>query len=415
MPGCDQPLLGNISQGVFRPLVPVGFRKRIFDMLHALSHPRVQASQKLVRQRFVWFGMRSDIRTFVQTCIKCLQAKVISHNQAPLHLFKVPNERFSRIHVDIVGLLPVSHNYSYLLSFICRFTRHAKLIPLREVTATECANAFLLHWVGRFGCPTQMTTARERKFTFYLWKEMCEFMGTKLSPTTAYHPAANRTVERVHRTIQTALTCNNNPLAWYKNLGLVLLGIRSVVKEDIGCCSSELTLGTTLRLLGQCFSDNDETVSHTEYRRRLVTFMKSLEPSLPREPCGCSSYLEKALRTFTHVFVRDDGSATSLQPAYTGPFPVLDKEGKYFILDLGDRINSISVDRLKTTHMFMPQHLNCQEDYEHHDKSAAIEIPSIATNVGPSVPPDEKSAPKFPSRRGRTIRLPVCYRRLLDD
>ena len=31
VPGCDQPLLGEISLGVFRPLVPVGFRKKIFD------------------------------------------------------------------------------------------------------------------------------------------------------------------------------------------------------------------------------------------------------------------------------------------------------------------------------------------------------------------------------------------------
>ena len=52
MPGCDQPLLGDFSQGVFRPLVPVGFRKKVFDSLHALSHPGVRASQKLVGQSF---------------------------------------------------------------------------------------------------------------------------------------------------------------------------------------------------------------------------------------------------------------------------------------------------------------------------------------------------------------------------
>ena len=89
VPGCDQPLLGDISLGVFRPLVSVGFRKKIFDRLHALSHPGVRASQKLVGQRFVCFGMRSDIRTFVQTCIKCQQAKVIKHNRAPLHSLRL--------------------------------------------------------------------------------------------------------------------------------------------------------------------------------------------------------------------------------------------------------------------------------------------------------------------------------------
>ena len=170
-----------------------------------------------------------------------------------MHSFKAPNKRFSHIHVNIVGPLPVSHGYSYLLSIICRFTRHVELVPLRYVTATECAKAFLLHWVGRFDCPTQMTTNRGRQFTSYLWKEMCEFLGTKLSQTTAYHPAANGMVERVHRTVKTALKCSNNSTAWYENLDLVLFGIHSMVKEDIGCSSSELTLGNTLRLPGQFF------------------------------------------------------------------------------------------------------------------------------------------------------------------
>ena len=48
MPGCDQPLLGDVSLEVFRPLVHASFRKKIFDMLHALSHPGVRARQKLV-------------------------------------------------------------------------------------------------------------------------------------------------------------------------------------------------------------------------------------------------------------------------------------------------------------------------------------------------------------------------------
>ena len=206
VPDRNQPLLGDISQGVFRPLVAVGFRKKICDMLHALSHPEVRASQKLVGQRFVWFRMRSDIKTFAQICIKCQQAKIIRHNRAPLHSFKAINKAFSYIHVDIVGPLPVSYGYFYLLSIIWGFIRDVELVPLRDVTATECANAFLLHWVGRFGCLTQMTTDRGWHFTSYVRKEICEFLGTKLSHITAYHPAANGMVERVYRTVKTATT-----------------------------------------------------------------------------------------------------------------------------------------------------------------------------------------------------------------
>ena len=79
--------------------------------------------------------------------------------------------------------------------------------------------------------------------------------------------------------------------------------------------------------------------------------------------------------------MRDDGSATSSQPAYMGPFPVLNKEDKYFILYLGDCTDWVSIDRLKAAHMFMQQNLSYQKDYVDHDKLIAIEIHSIATNV----------------------------------
>ena len=65
--------------------------------------------------------------------------------------------------------------------------------------------------------------------------------------------------------------------------------------------------------------------------------------------------------------------------------------------------------------MYMPQQQNYQEDCEDHDESAAIEIPSIATNVRSSAYPDEEPAPEFRSRLGRTIKLPARYRRSLGD
>ena len=70
--------------------------------------------------------------------------------------------------------------------------------------------------------------------------------NNKLSHTAAYHPAADGMIERVHRTVKTALNCNENPTAWQENLGLFLLGIHSMVKKDIGCSSSELTLARTI-------------------------------------------------------------------------------------------------------------------------------------------------------------------------
>ena len=47
------------------------------------------------------------------------------------------------------------------------------------------------------------------------------------------------------------------------------------------------------------------------------------------------------------VYVRRSGTKPPLSPSYSGPFAVISRFPKYFVLDMGDRQESISVDRLK--------------------------------------------------------------------
>ena len=39
-----QPLLGDISKGVFRPVVHLSFRQQVFDTMHNIAHPGPHAS-----------------------------------------------------------------------------------------------------------------------------------------------------------------------------------------------------------------------------------------------------------------------------------------------------------------------------------------------------------------------------------
>ena len=47
------------------------------------------------------------------------------------------------------------------------------------------------------------------------------------------------------------------------------------------------------------------------------------------------------------MYVRRGGVKLPLTPTYSGPFVVVSKSPKCFVLDLGDRQESVSVDRLK--------------------------------------------------------------------
>ncbi|XP_063960282.1 uncharacterized protein LOC135155276 [Lytechinus pictus] len=64
----------------------------------------------------------------------------------------------------------------------------------------------------------------------------------------SYHPAANGLVERFHRQLKSALKAQDDPQHWHEYLPIVLLGIRTTVKEDLTCSPAELVYGTSLRL-----------------------------------------------------------------------------------------------------------------------------------------------------------------------
>jgi cleavage and polyadenylation specificity factor subunit 1 len=75
-------LWGDVSQSVFRPLVPVDFRRLVFDHLHSLGHPGVRATRRLVSSRFVWPRMSSDVNLWTKQCLLCQRSKTHTHSSS---------------------------------------------------------------------------------------------------------------------------------------------------------------------------------------------------------------------------------------------------------------------------------------------------------------------------------------------
>ena len=61
-------LLCDTSTGTLRPLVPLAFQRGIFDAIHSLSHPGSRPSIRMVSSRFIWPGLRRDVRSWCRTC-----------------------------------------------------------------------------------------------------------------------------------------------------------------------------------------------------------------------------------------------------------------------------------------------------------------------------------------------------------
>ncbi|CAM1305316.1 Uncharacterised protein r2_g1510 [Pycnogonum litorale] len=399
----------DLSTGIPRPYVPLPQRPIVFAKLHSLSHPGIRATRRMIAKRYVWPSMNKDIATWCKTCLRCQSAKVQRHTATKPGTYPLPTVRFSNVHLDLVGPLPSSHGFQYLLTCIDRYTRWPEVIPLTSITAIEVARAFISGWVARFGIPATIVTDRGRQFESNLWTQLNQMLGIRHFKTCAYSPATNGIIERLHRQLKSSLMTYNDPANWLEHLPMVLLGIRTSVKEDLKATTAEMVYGSQLRLPGQLIiSVPAEIVDPTSFVSRLKNSMQSLRPTAPRSRDTKSIFYPADLNDCTHVFVRCDAVRKPLQPPYDGPFMVLKRNPKRFTLQLHGRKDTVSVDRLK------PAHLDSAATTATPEQTS--NTPAQLTSADPAKPMTRPSIlKKGPqketiTRSGRRVHFPARYR-----
>ncbi|XP_036317707.1 uncharacterized protein LOC118732692 [Rhagoletis pomonella] len=153
-------------------------------------------------------------------------------------------------------------------------------------------------------------------------------------------------VEGWHRTLKSAILCHSAD-KWTTYLPLILLGLRSTFKEDLSATPAELVYGTTLRLPSEFFdvnkpSNNEHNVI-TEFRRT----MNDLRPTDAAWHTTPKVFVHPDIKTCGQVFVRDDSVRPSLTAPYKGPYNVLRRTSKYYVIKINNKEAKVSIDRLK--------------------------------------------------------------------
>jgi transposase InsO family protein len=161
-----------------------------------------------------------------------------------------------------------------------RFSRWPEAVPIPDQEAPTVARAFFETWVCRFGVPLRVTTDQGRQFESFLFRHLNILTGTTHIHTTAFHPAANGMVERFHRQLKAAIRCHQR--RWTEALPLVLMGIRSSWKEDLGATTAEMVYGQPLRLPGQFLTPqtaSESSSSAAPFVQQLKAAFEDLRPS----------------------------------------------------------------------------------------------------------------------------------------
>lgn len=338
----------EVSTKKQRPYVPQELRRQIFNAMHNLSHPGIRATRKLVGTKYFWPNMNVNLNLWTKTCVGCQRAKIHRHTRTQHGQFEVPSGRFDHVHLDLIGPFPISNGNSYVLTIIDRFTRWPEAYGIPNIMSETVAKAFVLNYIPRFGVPQTITTDQGSQFEAKLFTNLTKLLGMHKIHTSPYHPQSNGLVERTHRQLKAALRARENIINWDMELPFVLLGMRTALKEDLRCTAAELVYGQTLTLPGEFFPTKIQpNFDADSLIKNLRNTMNNLIPTPTRIGKQTNIFVPKDINKCEFVFVRDDKIKSGLCPPYQGPFKIIKRLRKNFIVEIKNKNISISIDRLK--------------------------------------------------------------------
>ena len=77
--GCN--LLCDVSTSRPRPIVPPLWTKTIFEAIHNLSHPGHKPTTRVISARYVWPGLKREVKNMVRACHSCQASKIGRHTK----------------------------------------------------------------------------------------------------------------------------------------------------------------------------------------------------------------------------------------------------------------------------------------------------------------------------------------------
>ena len=213
-------------------------------------------------------------------------------------------------------------------------------------------------------------------------------------------------VERLHRQLKAAIRCHQR--RWTEALPLLLMGIRSSWKEDLGATAAEMVYGQPMSLPGQFLTPQptrESSPSATPFVQQLKAAFEELRPSSVVRHGDRKVFIFKDLSTASHVFIRNDGIKRPLEQPYSGPYRVVCSSDKCFTVSVHGRDKTVSVDRLNPAYVL-------EEDIEDRaDASSESDNELLVSFSGPSpgdradVPSAVKKDANNRNRYGRRVRF----------
>ena len=204
------------------------------------SHRGITQTVYLLRKNFYFPGFQEFLVDYIKNCLTCLQIKPIqkSHLTPPLlpitSLLNFPEEL---LQIDIVGTLPVSGGFKYILTAIDVFSKYLFAVPLKHPDAKSVTQKPVSIFHQNCYIPDTTLSDLGSVFTSKMFKELTVILQIQLSQATLKHPQTIGHLERSHAVLKKILKLNINSLGviWHNQIEIAGFALNTSFNSESSC------------------------------------------------------------------------------------------------------------------------------------------------------------------------------------
>ena len=267
---------------------------------------------------------------------------------------------------------------------------------MRRIDAYTVAVAFVEAWIFNYGPPKTLISDNGRQFAAKFFQAVCSLLGLSNIFTSTYHPQTNGQVERYNRTILAMLRnyVNEHQDDWDRYATALTYAYKNQVHRSTVTTPFYLVLSRPLpefslhHSIRSCARPTQE--QRNDYVRRFDDSIQHVYTKLLATQAQYKRDFDKRIRRirqrikpgdYVYMDPTDGQSKTGkLRSPAIGPYRVLRKDDKTYVIDRDGAIERVNADRV--TYAPPPDNPKARQETttEQHDNAKTTEGPTYVVD-----------------------------------
>ena len=325
--------------------IPCGdVRNKILHDYHSTpssGHLGETKTRNKIHPMYYWKNLRETVHNFVSTCHTCQQTK--SRNHKPFGFLKPidpPDTKWQVITMDFIVPLPKTKcGYTGIMNVVCKLSKMIRLIPIEHtISAPETAMKFKEVVYRSHGLPKKIISDRDPIFMSKFWKTLFKSLGTKLAPSSAYHPQTDGQTEIANRKVEEMIRAfaNYRKDNWDEHLVDFEVAYNSAINSTTLCSPFYINYGLHPRTVPlEALATNNPSVN--EFLEAAQNAAKFAFDRIKQQNEKMAAYANRFRKAHefkigdqvwlsTKNLKLEEGSGSrKLNPKFCGPFKIVEK------------------------------------------------------------------------------------------